>query len=127
MSVRAFMLTAGLSAVALASGALATPTADVARGKALFARCAGCHAVVPGARSIGPNLAGVEGRKAASAGSYAYSPALARLKITWDRGNLDKFLAGPQKMAPGSKMAFAGLADPGQRADVIAYLATLQD
>lgn len=123
--VRAF-IGLGLAATALiASAALAAPAGDPVRGKALYARCSICHAVAPGAKSIGPNLAGITKRKSASVKGFAYSPALMRLNVTWNSSNLDKFIASPQKLAPGSKMAFTGMADPAQRADLIAYLETL--
>ena len=125
--VRPLLIALGGALIASASAAWAAPTADAARGKALFSRCAGCHASAAGKRSIGPHLSKIVGRKAASVTPFAYSPAFTRLKIVWDRGTLDKFLASPQKMGPGSNMAFAGMTDAAQRADLIAYLATLQD
>lgn len=86
-------------------------------------RCASCHTVVAGKPGgVGPNLAGVVGRKAA-AGSFAYSPALKKTPIVWTKPNLDRYLSGPAKMVPGTRMMIA-LPDAKQRAAVIDYLAT---
>jgi len=73
---------------------------------------------------IGPSRAGVYGKPAAGAG-YSYSPALKNAHLVWNDATLDKFLTSPQSAVPGTKMPYAGLPDAGQRADVIAYLATL--
>src|ERR1700688_2813142 len=80
-------------------------------------QCAMCHGVTPGAAGIGPSLAGV---------GYQYSPALIAAKLVWNDATLEKFLTSPQSDVPGTKMPFAGMTDAGQRADVIAYLATLK-
>ena len=69
---------------------------------------------------VGPNLAGVVGRKSASQ-SFAYSPALKKAGLVWTKPNLDRYLAGPAKMVPGTRMAVA-MPDTKQRAAVIAYL-----
>ena len=93
-------------------------------GAALYQqRCQSCHALAPGAASpMGPNLAGVVGRKAGST-SYRYSPALKAAGITWTSESLDKYLAGPTRMVPGTRMAVA-VTDAGQRAELIRYLET---
>jgi cytochrome c len=88
-----------------------------------FRRCATCHTIAAGARNaVGPNLHDVFGRKAASAPGFNYSPAMRASGLTWDEATLDRFLANPQKAVPGTRMAFAGIADPAQRRQVIAYL-----
>ena len=73
----------------------------------------------------GPSLADVYDKQAASMKGYAYSPALTNAHLTWTAAALNKFLTSPQTDVPGTKMPFAGLSDPGQRADVIAYLTQL--
>ena len=111
---------AGLIAVATSLPAQTPAQPD---GAALFRmRCASCHAVVPGARAvIGPNLAGVTGRKAAAT-TFNYSPALKASNLTWNRANLDRFLAGPTRMVPGTRMVIA-VTDAQQRAAILDHLA----
>ncbi len=91
-----------------------------------FAICMACHSTHAGQTGIGPTLAGVVGRKSGSVPGYAYSDAVTKLGVTWDDANLDKWLSSPAAMAPGTKMSFAGYADPVQRQAVIAYLKTLK-
>lgn len=96
---------------------------DAAAGAKVFARCQVCHQVDPAKpSSFGPNLAGVVGRKAGTLPRFAYSPALVRYGAVWDEAKLDAFLAAPQKVVPGSRMAFPGLPSTKDRADVIAFL-----
>ncbi|MFZ1679858.1 MAG: cytochrome c family protein [Rhizobiaceae bacterium] len=98
---------------------------DPDRGGKVFAKCKACHLTDEGgANRVGPNLWGVFGRTVASTPGFAYSEALAALSgQAWDAAFLDAYLADPRKAVPGNKMAFAGLKDPGDRHDVIAYLA----
>lgn len=93
-----------------------------ANGEQLFKqRCGACHSVVASQPArVGPNLSGVVGRKAASS-TFAYSPALKASKLVWTRANLEKYLAGPTRMVPGSKMVVA-VPDRAQRAALIQYL-----
>lgn len=84
-------------------------------------RCQACHSLAPGQPArIGPNLAGVVGRKAAST-AFNYSPALKASGLTWTRANLDRYLAGPSRMVPGTRMAVA-LTDSAPRVGLINYL-----
>jgi cytochrome c len=113
------------SGVALAQG-------DAAKGKAAYAKCAICHQVGPGAQNlVGPELNGIVGRKAASVASYTlYSAGMKKLGaegFTWTEENLDKWIADPKAMIPDSPMAlaFQGVPDAGERADIIAYLKTV--
>ncbi|NOW45868.1 cytochrome c2 [Novosphingobium sp. SG751A] len=100
---------------------------DPARGKAAFqAQCAICHTTVPGKTLVGPSLAGVAGRVAGKGAGFAYSPALAKAGFKWDAAHLDQWLTAPAKLVPGNKMPYAGMANPAQRADVVAYLGTLK-
>jgi cytochrome c len=109
----------------LATSALAQGSATA--GAQIFAsQCAMCHATSAGTPGIGPSLAGVYGNRAAATPGYSFSPALIAAKLTWNDATLDKFLAGPQAEVPGTKMPYAGLPDAGQRADLIAFLATLK-
>lgn len=99
-------------------------TGDPARGQALFAQCAICHTVEPGVQRLGPSLHGVIGRAAGSVDGFAYSPAMRDSAISWSEPELYEYLRDPQGKISGTSMAFAGLADPQNRADLIAWLAT---
>ncbi|HET6184888.1 MAG TPA: cytochrome c family protein [Acetobacteraceae bacterium] len=119
-----------LAAFATLPAALAAPAhaaGDAAAGKSVFqSSCSICHSAQPGQNRVGPTLYGVVGRKTGSVPGYAYSPANQSANITWDAATLDKYLANPRAMIPGTKMTYAGLSDPAKRADLIAYLATLK-
>ena len=95
------------------------------RGERLFLHCRACHTLRPGEpHSVGPNLAGFFGRDAAMADGYAYSAALRQASLVWDDATLDRWLASPAALVPGTSMAFVGLADAGQRGALIAWLRT---
>ncbi|HLI11998.1 MAG TPA: cytochrome c family protein [Alphaproteobacteria bacterium] len=90
--------------------------------------CETCHNLQKGkGPKIGPDLWGVVGRKVASNDGFQYSDAIKKIGGDWDFDKLNEWLASPQKMAPGTKMTFAGIPDEQQRADVIAYLNTQSD
>ena len=98
----------------------------ITEGKAVFSRCAACHTNIKGGpNGIGPNLFGVVGRKAAAKPDFSYSTALKNAHIVWTGQTLNAWIANPAKMVPGTRMVFAGISDPKQRADLIAYLASL--
>jgi len=110
----------------LAPLAVAAPKPSASRGAAQFQeRCTLCHTVEPGAPGgQGPNLRGVVGRKAASTG-FSDSAALTRWGRTWTPELLQRYLANPGKLVPGTTMGIRVL-DPGERADLVSYLATLK-
>lgn len=98
---------------------------DVTAGAAVFRQCTACHVAKPGATGVAaPNLYGVVGRKAGST-TFAYSPALKAAKLTWDKATLNTFLKAPSKLVPGTRMVIA-ISDDTQRANLVAYLATLK-
>jgi len=120
---------AGLSAAICAANAQGP--GDATKGEALFKQqCQVCHRAGPGAKSgIGPELNGIWGQKAGAVPDYSFSPAMMQAAgkgIVWDEANLDKYLDNPQGFLPGTKMAYLGLKNPAQRADVVAYLKTLK-
>jgi cytochrome c len=120
-SLRAGAAVLAAASVALAAAsACAMPPGDPARGKTVYQACTGCHSLDED--DVGPRHRGVVGRVAGTLPGYAYSPALRRSRIVWNRENLDRWLANPQKLVPGAKMFFA-MPDARDRADVIAYLA----
>ena len=108
----------------LAGGLVAAAHAqDIAEGKRQFMVCSACHQIGPGARNaVGPVLNGVVGRKAGSYPGYSYSNANKSSGITWTPEELQKYLANPQQVVPGTKMIFPGIKDPQKVKDVIAYL-----
>jgi cytochrome c len=104
--------------------------ADPAKGESAAAMCKVCHAVEKGAPSpVGPNLYGVIGRPIASVEGFNYSPAL-KAKASegdWDYAHIDAFIHKPMEYAPGTMMAFPGIPDANQRAEVLAWLRTKAD
>ena len=101
-------------------------SADAERGKGTAKLCASCHTFTPGgANGVGPNLWGVVGRDIGGTGGYAYSPAVAGHPGAWTYQELDRYLASPARAIPGNKMAFNGVRNPKDRANLLAYLATL--
>ncbi len=114
---------------AVAGGAAVEPIAsrlakaDVAKGQASFAKCAACHTITSGgANGVGPNLWATVGKPHGHMAGFGYSDALKAVPGNWTFDALDAWLASPRKYAPGTKMTFAGLSDPQERANVIAYL-----
>jgi cytochrome c len=94
-------------------------------GEAIFKRCTACHKVGAGAANgLGPQLNGVSGRAIASVEGFTYSSALKGKGGNWDDTSLDAYIASPVKWAPGTKMAFAGIADAAERKALIDYLKT---
>jgi cytochrome c len=108
------------AAVALSGPAWAQ--GDPAKGANVFKRCQACHNVDKPQHRVGPSLQGVIGRKAGTAEGFKYSDAMLSSGITWDDASLDKYLENPKGVVAGTKMIFAGLKKPEERADVIAYL-----
>ena len=99
--------------------------ADAAKGKKVYTKCKACHNAEKPQNKVGPHLVGIVGRKAASADGYKkYSKDLKEAGIVWDEANLDKWLANPKGMYPGTKMIYPGLKKAEDRADLIEYLKT---
>ena len=112
----ALALTAALgSGQALAEG-------DAAKGKRVFNKCKSCHSLEAGKNKVGPSLANIVGRAAASVEGYKYSKAMKNSGLTWDEATLDGFLEKPKKFLKGTKMSFGGIKKADQRNDLIAYL-----
>ncbi len=118
---------ATIAAATLSAAALSTPAfaaGDAAKGAIVFNQCKVCHVVDKGVNRVGPSLHGVVGRKAGTVPGYTYSAANKNSGLIWTVAQLDTYLAAPQKVIKGTKMAFAGLKKPEDRANVIAFLAT---
>jgi cytochrome c len=96
---------------------------DPAKGEQVFKKCAACHnADKGGSNALGPNLWGIPGEAVGKGHGYPFSDALSGHGGSWDWKTLSDWLANPKKFAPGTKMTFAGLSNPQDRADVIAFL-----
>lgn len=100
---------------------------DAEAGKEIFAKkCAACHTVEAGKNKMGPTLAGVVGRKAGAVDGYSYSEPLKSSGKSWDEATLDAWIKEPKAVIPGTKMIFPGIPADADRANVVAYLATLK-
>ncbi|MEJ2000433.1 MAG: cytochrome c family protein [Maritimibacter sp.] len=101
-------------------------SADAGKGEKVFAKCKACHKLEEGANATGPSLYGVVGKAVATEAGFAYSDAmLAHQGSDWTPELLDEWLTKPKDFAPGTKMTFAGLKKIEDRANLIAYLATI--
>ena len=122
-----FAKTFAALALLAASTTLANAAGNAKAGEAVFKRCAVCHTSDKGGGDgLGPNLFGVVGRKAATRPGFAYSAPLQKSGIVWTEASLTKWTAGPAKVVPGTKMAFAGISSKKQQADLVEYLETLK-
>ncbi|GAA4753456.1 cytochrome c family protein [Sphingomonas daechungensis] len=98
-------------------------SADPAAGEQVFKKCTACHnADQGGANALGPNLWDVLGEPVGKGKGFPFSPALSGVGGTWNWDNMNAWLTSPKKFAPGTKMTFAGLSNPQDRANVIAFL-----
>lgn len=103
-------------------------SADVARGENAAKKCIACHSLDKGGpNKVGPNLWNVYMNEHAHTEGFSYSAAMKSEQGQWTAEALDKFLTNPRAAIKGTSMAFAGIRRPEERADVIAYLATLSD
>ena len=98
--------------------------ADMTKGEAVFKKCVACHTIASGgANGIGPNLYATLGEGIGQGkGGYAFSDVLKAKGGKWTFELMDEWLANPKKFAPGTKMTFAGLGNPDERANVLLYL-----
>lgn len=120
MTARALMIGAALGLGALGADLPALAAPDAMRGEAIYARCLACHALA--FDRVGPRHCGLLGRRAGSVPGFGYSPAMKQSSIIWDAKALDRFLAAPTKVMPGTAMTYDGVPDRRERADLIAYL-----
>ncbi|HEY9279920.1 MAG TPA: cytochrome c family protein [Eoetvoesiella sp.] len=93
---------------------------DSVRGESIYTRCLACHALEYD--RTGPRHCGLFGRKAGSVEGFVYSAAMKNSNIVWNSATLNWFLENPMKAIPGTAMGYAGIPDPQERADLIAYL-----
>lgn len=116
---------APVAAASPAAEASPAPTVAAAAAPAAFAVCRACHSVEPGKNGVGPTLFGIVGSTAGEVPNYAFSPALKKSGIVWNREKLDTWLQGPMKMVPGTKMVIT-VPDAAKRKELIDYLETLK-
>lgn len=106
-------------------------TADATAGEAVTKKCTACHGFDKGgANKTGPNLYGILGSPVANKSDYDYSQIFKDAHgkgDKWEYQHLFDYLANPKKVMPGTKMAFAGITKPEERANLIAYLRTLSE
>jgi cytochrome c len=116
------------SALALALGAApagAAPPGDPVNGEAVYSRCLACHALAYD--RTGPRHCGLIGRRAGAVKGFPYTEAMKRSGIVWTAATLDRFLANPMGVVPGTAMGYSGIADAKERADLIAWLGKAND
>ena len=102
--------------------------ADPDRGQKVFLQCRACHVAEEGAtQNVGPHLWGIVNRPVASLPDFSYSSSLKALGGKWDYEQLNRYLFHPVGMVPGTRMIFPGIKDAQDRANLIAYLRTLDD
>ena len=109
-----------LLALALGNAAAAPSQQLLRQGEQVYARCQACHSL--DVDRTGPHHCGLFGRRAGSVPGFDYSEAMKKSGITWTAQTLNRFLADPQAMVPGTAMTYAGVKDPGERGALIAYL-----
>jgi cytochrome c len=127
----AALLLAGAAGAGGVRAQTAEPIGDADRGEAYWAFCKRCHQIGPDAENgIGPHLNRIFGRRAAAVEGYRYSPAMTRAGddgLVWTRETLDLYIDTPKRLVSGTKMAFGGLKDPEDRADLLAWLRVWSD
>jgi len=99
--------------------------ADAGAGERLWRQCQACHKLESGANGTGPYLHSVVGRDVGAADGYSYSSAMAGFGGQWTPENLNGFLESPSGYMDGTKMNYRGMSDVEDRANLIAYLATI--
>src|SRR5947209_20575123 len=118
----------GVSVSLLLLAAPARAAGDAVRGAATFQACAACHSTVSGEHMTGPSLAKIWQRKAGTVeGFQRYSEAMKKASLVWTEQTLDKWLAKPEALIPGTSMSFPGLRESKARQDVIAYLKAVSE
>lgn len=124
-----FKISAAAVALLLSLPVAAHAAGDAAKGETVFKKCKICHQVGPDAKNVvGPIQNNLIGRKAGTTEGFKYSDAMKEAGekgMVWTEENIDKYLTDPKNFIPKNKMAFVGLPDAADRADVIAYLKTL--
>jgi cytochrome c len=117
------MRTAHIACIALLSSSALANAQDAANGEEIYKKCRACHQVGETAKNaVGPNLNGLFGRKSGTIEGFNYSEANKTSGIVWDEKNFANYIKDPRTAMPGNKMAFAGIKDEKDVADLTAYL-----
>jgi cytochrome c len=117
------MRRAVLAAIALAASTAAASAQDVAAGEQSFKKCLPCHSVGAGAKNkVGPELNGIDGRKAGASEGFNYTEANKNSGITWNESVFKEYIKDPRAKIPGTKMVFAGIKNEQEVNDLWAYL-----
>jgi cytochrome c len=117
-----------LYSLALIAAALALPSAaakaqDLAAGEQSFKKCLPCHAVGDGAANkVGPQLNGLDGKKAGTTPDYSYSEANKNSGLVWSGAVFEEYIKNPMAQMPGTKMAFPGIRNETEISNLWAYL-----
>jgi cytochrome c len=117
-----FALASALGAAPAAAGA---PPGNPSAGEAIYSRCLACHALAYD--RTGPRHCGLIGRRAGTVKDFPYTEAMKRSRIVWNAATLDRFLANPMRVVPGTAMGYSGITDSKERADLIAWLKKAND
>ena len=99
---------------------------DAGRGQTFYEECIACHSTEKGVNGVGPSLAGIVGSKAGDVEGFRFSGPMRRSGIVWTPESLNRFLADPQAVVPGTRMPYSGMADAADRAALIQYLGSLE-
>lgn len=100
-------------------------TADAGAGERVFSKCRGCHKLADGENAAGPHLYALVDRAVSSVDGFTYSGSLVAVADVWSVEALNGFIESPRSYAPGTAMNFSGISDVEDRANLIAYLATI--
>jgi cytochrome c len=117
------MRRAVLAAIAFVASTAAASAQDVAAGEQSFKKCLPCHSVGEGAKNkVGPELNGLDGRKAGTAEGFNYTEANKNSDLTWNESVFKDYIKDPRAKIPGTKMVFAGIKNEQEVNDLWAYL-----
>ena len=112
-----------VAAVFIAVSSVSGVAQDAQKGKAVFNICLACHAIGPGAQNkIGPELNGLDGRKAGTAANFDYSDANKNSGIVWNESTFEEYIKNPAAKIPETKMIFPGIKNEQQVKDLWAYI-----
>ena len=112
-----------LTAVLIAAVSVPAMAQDAQKGKTVFNVCLACHTIGPGAQNkIGPELNGLDGRKAGTVSNFEYSDANKSSGIVWNEETFEDYIKNPAAKVPGTKMIFPGIKNEQQEKDLWAYI-----